>query len=83
MRRRSRRYQFKSDPRNRDSYKDLKDVYIIAMSRDGREHQLTSKVNWDRQPQLQLDTMGEPMVVIKEFRADSYARARQVYEQAL
>jgi hypothetical protein len=81
-RRRRSGIRFEPEPLPRPKSK-AKMLWIIAISEDGYEHCLTGKKNWITQKELQFDTNGKPMRVLKEFEAESYEEARAIYEAQL
>lgn len=58
-------------------------MWVIAISEDGCEHCLTGLKNWQEQPKLRYDVGGRPMRLVKEFEADTYEKAREIYEAQL
>lgn len=60
-----------------------KTVWVFAISEDGAEHCLIGKDAWARQPDLHRDIHGKPMRVVDEFEAESYEKARAIYESQL
>ena len=75
---------FRPEPRSRLRPKSkAKTVWVIAFSEDGYEHCLTGLKNWTDQPKLRFDASGRPMKVVQEFEADTYEKARAVYEAQL
>jgi len=57
--------------------------WVLSISEDGCETQLTSRVNLDKSPQLNLDTEGKPLIEIKSFQAVDYEAAKVVMEKWL
>ena len=57
--------------------------WVLSVSRDGCQTQLTSRTNLDKSPQLKVDTEGEPLIEVKSFQAPDYDAAKVVMEKWL
>jgi hypothetical protein len=56
-------------------------TFIIATSKDHTEMCMTSKENWEGQERLRVDSdEGDPVIVVKEFEAQTYEEAKVVFE---
>ena len=57
--------------------------WVLSVSEDGCQTQLTSAANLEADPRLRLDTEGKPLIEIKTFQAADYEAAKVVMDQWL
>ena len=56
-------------------------IWIITKSTDECEWSLTTAENMVKCPKLQVDTEGDPMLLVKAFEAESYEEAKKEFEK--
>lgn len=55
--------------------------WVLALNEDNTEDILTTREAWDDVPFLRLDVDGRPMVIVKEFEAETFEEAVAVKKE--